>query len=152
MSADCGCGSPEYPEWTWSQAERNSWLAHILGTLLDVLATAAAQDESDRTYYHYTPQRFVPLILASGTLESDSGWVYLTTDVYSSGNQALSFLALKERPDAGFILSTSDMGPPAPIYLGRVLPKHGQLGGGTEDVKAPPFPIGFPPRVFNLGP
>jgi hypothetical protein len=105
-------------------------------------------------YYHYTSRQFAQDIGCTGQLKpGQSGFVYLTVQVYASGIDAADKLALTGKPiEIGIEVDIPGAGlsptrvPPIRDPSGAFLRK----GGGTE-LRVPwPVPIGNPPRWILL--
>jgi len=139
-----------------TEADKNPWLARILFRISFILLIASIPgDTPNFTYFHYTTEVALPLILASGQLISSSFpyLVFITQDEYMSSNVAWDLLALPAPPQYAIVLFSREMGvgvwPAGPF---PVQPRYGKNGGGREWTLPSPVPIGVPPRVILLGP
>lgn len=103
------------------------------GALGDVLTLSG---DTTQYVYHYTTAAGYAGISASGMiLPSADGYTYVTPNVYSSGQQAQSSLALRQAPIGYFAVPVSNI-PPSALPPSVVEPYYGQPGGGIE-IKVP---------------
>jgi hypothetical protein len=107
---------------------------------------SVAEDAGGSALRHYTTSDAAASISKSGEISPSptSGTIWTTPDVYGSGADAQSSLALPNTPDGYFEFPRSSLVDPSPP--GLVEPDNGFPGGGTEitthypiDVSGLPF-------------